>query len=112
MHTRITEGLIKHCSWFFGLAPASYTSVLGVEKPKRSSLKRKEEEVERKRREEEEQDNLSQSNADSSSLNDQQAEEEEEETAEGSKDEDGGRVSPTSSCKLLTVAHTYTPIIM
>ena len=28
LHTRITESFIKHCSWYFGLAPSHYTSVL------------------------------------------------------------------------------------
>ena len=45
LHTRITESFIKHCSWYFGLAPSHYTSVLDS-KTSSSSQQHEREDVE------------------------------------------------------------------
>ena len=91
LHTRITESFIKHCSWYFGLAPSHYTSVLDS-KTSSSSQQHEREDVE-ETREEEDEDKESVRSAEAVSPSDHHPEEE---------DENGERESPTNSCKYLS----------
>ena len=90
LHTRITESFIKHCSWYFGLAPSLYTSALDSKTSSSSSQQEREDEEETiQTRDEEDEDKESIRSAEVVSPTENQTEE----------DENGDRESPTNSSK-------------